>query len=350
MYKVLVVSNNPFYGGGESFIVSTLLPLRDYFDMCFIVRNAELVEKIRQMDPASDTQVVLMESSTLLGQRSEIRHCLQDFNPDLVIYNGGSTLFLSITFAAPSLLIRHTTDEAAGGTIRRFFYRMGLGTAFALAHHTVHVSAYAASQQHIARNRMSVIHHGAVQQAPRTTWYDGNRPLHLLYCGRIVQGKGLRLLIDAVKLLYFDGISDVELTVVGTGPLMPVLKAAATPNVHFVGFQSDVTPFYREADVCMQLSRFEAFGLSALDALHYSMPVIATQVGGLPELVKDGYNGYLVQPNLNSVVKAIRMLAKSPELVKTMGNNSYTSAQENFTLETAILKYKNLINQIIENS
>ncbi|MDY4528400.1 MAG: glycosyltransferase, partial [Parabacteroides sp.] len=77
---------------------------------------------------------------------------------------------------------------------------------------------------------------------------------------------------------------------------------------------------------------------------------IATQVGGLPELVKDGYNGYLVQLNLDSVVKAIRRLAKSPELVKTMGTNSYTSAQENFTLETAILKYKNLINQIIENS
>ena len=342
MYKVLVVSNNPFYGGGEAFIVSTLLPLQDTFKMLFLVRNAELSDQLPEK--------TLLESNTLVGQRSELSACLRKFQPDLVVYNGGSTLFLSLCFSAPSLLIRHTTDDCVEGSLRRFFYKIGLHSAFALSHHTVHVSAYSATQQHIARNRMTVIHNGGIKRPDRASWYDGQRPLRALYCGRLVRGKGLHLLIDAFKTNYFESGMHAELTVVGTGPLMTELKERATCNVRFVGYQSDVTPFYREADVYMQLSRFENCPLSVIDALHFSMPVIATKVGGLPELVKDPYNGFLVNQRLMSVNLALRSLINHPELVAQMGENSRKMGQEAFSVNTAIEEYKNLINQIIENS
>ena len=131
---------------------------------------------------------------------------------------------------------------------------------------------------------------------------------------------------------------------------MTELKERATCNVRFVGYQSDVTPFYREADVYMQLSRFENCPLSVIDALHFSMPVIATKVGGLPELVKDPYNGFLVNQRLMSVNLALRSLINHPELVAQMGENSRKMGQEAFSVNTAIEEYKNLINQIIENS
>jgi glycosyltransferase involved in cell wall biosynthesis len=118
------------------------------------------------------------------------------------------------------------------------------------------------------------------------------------FIGRLTEPKGLQILLDAMALIR-DRVPAVQLVCVGEGPMEASLKASAEElhlerNVHFVGFQSNVFECLKEMDVLALPSRTEGFGKAALEAMAMGVPVIATAVGGLRELVVDGETGTLV--------------------------------------------------------
>jgi len=123
---------------------------------------------------------------------------------------------------------------------------------------------------------------------------SGTTALRLLYVGRLSIEKGLDDLLHACALLDFD----YELTLVGSGPLEAQLRARANPRVKFVGPQARGTlgSIYAQHDVFCIASVSEPFGMVVLEALVCGLPVIGTRVGGIPVMVRDGLNGFLVPP------------------------------------------------------
>jgi glycosyltransferase involved in cell wall biosynthesis len=137
------------------------------------------------------------------------------------------------------------------------------------------------------------------QEAKRQLGLDDDKR-YLLYVGRLVAVKGLDLLLDAFAQLV-QNQSDVELVLVGDGAERLVLAQRATTlgirdKVHFVGAQPHerIVLWMNAGDVLCLPSRKESFGAVLIESLACGTPVVATSVGGIPEVVADGQVGRLV--------------------------------------------------------
>jgi len=122
----------------------------------------------------------------------------------------------------------------------------------------------------------------------------------LLFVGRLVPEKGLDTLINALPMI-FDGGVNVKLVVVGEGPQKEVYQGMASDRglrekVMFAGYVDDWTlrALYRVADVTVVPSKFEPFGIVALEAMAAHCPLVTTSTGGLNEIVDDGGTGLKV--------------------------------------------------------
>ncbi|MDP1872161.1 MAG: glycosyltransferase [Gallionella sp.] len=118
------------------------------------------------------------------------------------------------------------------------------------------------------------------------------------FVGRLEPVKNPLVLVDALALLLAQGIS-AELCIVGDGSQRGIIESRIAElnlghKVHLAGYQSDPIPFMLECDIYVQPSISEGFGLALVEAMGCSLPVIATCVGGAPEIIFDGKNGWLL--------------------------------------------------------
>lgn len=153
--------------------------------------------------------------------------------------------------------------------------------------------------------------------------------------GRLAPEKGQDVALDALTLLL-PIIPNLKLMVVGDGRCqeelsMQVERLGIGSNVDFYGFHSNPRPLMRACDIVLVPSRKEGFCLSAIEAMALGRPVVATNVGGLPEVVADGVTGILVPPDdPAALADAIQQLLHHPERAVAMGEAGNARVAENF--------------------
>lgn len=184
---------------------------------------------------------------------------------------------------------------------------------------------------------------------------DDAVPRHLLFVGRLVPSKGIWEALKAVAVLHRAGY-DVELTVVGDGPLRTELEAwvarqGLASRIHFTGFLRAQSPelldVYRRADVLLLPSYAEGMPLVVLEAMAQGVAVIASRVGGVPDLVRHGETGLLVDPgHLGRLVDAVRSLVDAPPLWRSLIRNAYAVVHEN-TFERQMGKVAQAVMDIV---
>jgi len=171
---------------------------------------------------------------------------------------------------------------------------------------------------------------------------DQNK-FNLIYIGNLNVEKGLNYLLDAVK----DIFDKVNLSIVGDGPLLQQLQQKY-PWVKFYGRipREDLPKIINQHDVLVLPTFVESFPNVLLEAMACGKPVIATRVFGIPEMVQDGINGFLVQAKNSSEIKtAVKKFLQQPELVHQLGKNGRKIVEEKFKKEQQIQKiYKAIIN------
>ncbi len=124
-------------------------------------------------------------------------------------------------------------------------------------------------------------------------------PISLLFLGRLSPEKGLDVLLRALAL---PSARPFHLDVVGDGPERAALERATraaglAAHVAFHGFQPDVAPYLAGADALVMPSRREGLPMALIEAVAAARPIVATAVGGIPELVTPGENGELAAPD-----------------------------------------------------
>lgn len=172
------------------------------------------------------------------------------------------------------------------------------------------------------------------------------------FVGRLVNSKGLNYLIEAVALLKNN--YNVKLLIVGDGSLMEELTKMAKnkgleESVIFTGLRRDITDILSSIDIFVLPSIKEGFPNSLLEAMAMGKPVVATAVGGIPEVIGHGTNGLLVKPaDVEGLQTAIKLLIDDRLMAKNIGLAARDFIEKNYSITATVRKWETLYRQVLE--
>jgi glycosyltransferase involved in cell wall biosynthesis len=193
---------------------------------------------------------------------------------------------------------------------------------------------------------------------PASAAQDGTGPV--LFVGRLVERKGVAHLIEAMARLG-RGDEGPRLEIVGDGPERPRLEVLARRLgvANRVAFRGKIAPdelqaSYARAAVCVLPSVLDArgdtegLGVVLLEAMNHATPVIASRVGGIPDIVEDGVSGLLVPPgDPDALAAAVRRLGDDPALARRLGEAGRRRLREQFSWPAIVQRWLDLYTDLV---
>ena len=172
-----------------------------------------------------------------------------------------------------------------------------------------------------------------------------------LFVGRLDAQKGLRYLIGAWKQA-FDRLAPAVLLIAGEGPQRKDLERIThemdiSSSVRFLGFREDVPLLLAASDLFVLPSLWEGLANACLEAMAASVPVVATQVEGMRELLLEGEGGRLVPPgDASSLTDAIVKMREDPDLSRQLASRAFANVRQNFTVEKMVESTERLLESL----
>jgi glycosyltransferase involved in cell wall biosynthesis len=176
----------------------------------------------------------------------------------------------------------------------------------------------------------------------------------ILYVGRLEKYKGVQHIIEALPKIV--GVENCELHIVGDGNYKEELISIArrlkmTNHVTFLGkvSETELIDEYLSSDLFVMPSQYEAFCIALAEAMAYTLPVIATRVGGIPELIETGINGFLIDypPDGDILAKKVIYLLENKEVSRKRGLEGRDHVLSRFSWRSSAEKllevYKDLV-------
>ena len=173
------------------------------------------------------------------------------------------------------------------------------------------------------------------------------------FIGWLLPIKGPMYLLKAMEDVWQDH-DDVSLVFIGKGDLdvalrAEALKAGANGRVTFLGWHNDIDEIMPIFDIFVLPSLNEGMGRVLVEAMAAGKPVVASRVGGIPDLVRHGETGYLVPPgDVSALAHGIKKLLADPQKAKAMGAKGQNHCRQ-FSLESMIEKIDHLYTEITQS-
>lgn len=180
----------------------------------------------------------------------------------------------------------------------------------------------------------------------------GPDDLGILAVGRIVPLKGLDVLVRALPLLG-PGAERVRVAVAGAGPALEDLESMGPTlpggrRIQYLGMREDVEDLMAGADIFVMPSRNEALPMALIEAMGAGLPVVASGVGGIPEVVENGREGWLVEPDdPRALAAALSSLIGDGELRDRFGEGGRRRVLERFTSTRMTEDYERLFQRAV---
>jgi len=179
-------------------------------------------------------------------------------------------------------------------------------------------------------------------------------PLKLGVLARLIPLKNVESVINATARLAKMGV-EVQTEIAGSGPseaaLHDLIASLGIGNrVRILGWRNNTDELLASWDLLVIPSLEEGFPLSALEAMAAARPVVASRVGGLPELVVDGVTGRLVPPgDTDALVRCIAELAGDRQRLALMGNEGWKRVQRDFSVEEMARRTAAVYDRVLSN-
>lgn len=265
------------------------------------------------------------------------KQALRTIAPDVVVVHSHVTACLSTGGTPYAMVVHGDVNDRPKGTydprltaLYRFATPRAYRSAdvvFAPAPHTVALAERGGAKR-IVKLPVGIepADVGAGEETPLPR--DGG-PLRILFVGRLAIEKGLDVLLDACALLDVD----YELDIVGDGPLGGDIRGRAGRRIRLLGAhpRHELAALYRTHHLFCLPARSETFGIVVLEALTCGLPVIATNVGGIREMLRDGENGLLVPAeDARTLAHSIATLARDEPLRMRLAGNARASVLPRF--------------------
>lgn len=231
--------------------------------------------------------------------------------------------------------------------LQRWFYARGWATPVAIS---PTVKRTVCEKFGMSQDSVPMVLNGVSRRMPRRRGERKDGPFVFLHIGRFEPVKNHSLLLDAFERVH-AAYGDCRLLMLGTGPLIEDMRHKVTEldlddAVEIVGEVGDVAPFLAEADAFVLPSAYEGLPITLVEALQAGVPCLASNVGGVPDIVHDGENGLLFEPTVDAVAQAMNRVVSDRALLIRLASNAQGSS-DSFTQERMSLGYFELMRGMV---
>lgn len=367
--KILLYTDTPQIGGAELqiFLLAKFLD-KNKFEPILCCSNFPQLDSWCAKFAKENIQVVRINAKHKHDPRhlTQLKKIIKQYNIDVLhlqIWNPAAcryAFFAGKSLKVPIVITEH--DPFKLSALKNFFKKLTLK-------YVAKIIAISQNNQKILeklypkhKTKFTQIHNGIdltwwQSQLLRLTKTDIERiktqtfqahmdTLILIAIAELHERKGLSYLIEATAQLVKE-YPNIKLVIVGEGKERNNLeklgdKLKLKANLVFLGRQKNIPQLLSSSDIfILPSAEREAFGFVNLEAMICGLPVVTTKVGGIPEIVKDGETGFLVEPQSAEALKeSLKKLIENVELRKSMGEKGKKRAMQNFSAEKMAAQYE----------
>ncbi len=355
-------------GGAENFVLRAAPLLREYgWDLRIITlqKGGDFLQQLVQQGiPCVELNFNVFSGTQVLAKLNQ----MWSNSPPVILHThlfhaGMIGRILAKKARIPIVVVHQHGLESNRSQVRSIVDRITSRWVTQYAVSCKAVSAMLQTRERIPASIISVIYNGVlVSQAQEASIRNSHqsvpfdqvqKTMIIGNVGRLEPEKGHEDLLQAFARLTNENASPPQLWILGDGSLrdrlVSVTKELGIQNqVHFWGAQKNVAPFLDKIDIFILPSRWEGLSMALLEAMSRGIPVIATEVGGNPEIIQHEVHGLLIPAgDPGAITEAIEFLRNNPTNRRKLGIQGQQHVIENYSLEKTVCSidqlYKGLL-------
>lgn len=246
--------------------------------------------------------------------------------------------------------VHNVAEKEAEGKAQKiingFYFRLGWSVPVALS---PEVQASIVAFYGLEKKRVPVAYNGVdLSRCLPKEHYSAGENFHILHIGRFNEQKNHEMLLRAFQKLTLNH-PNLRLDLLGDGELRQKMESLAEDlgiqeKVSFLGSQSNVYPYLHDADLFLLPSRYEGMPMTLIEAMGTGLPIVATAVGGVPDMLQNGVDGFTVPCEEGAVVDACEALIQNQALRESFGRAARKSA-DRFSAQAMGKRYLEIYGQ-----
>lgn len=351
MKRILIISTPPEFGGGETYVLSLIKQLPE-FEFVVMTNLLELKKEVAQLD-GPRVRSVWLAVKFYTKYQIWLSFILQPFiwiqlirvfsldKPDLIHIQSHeerlSVWLPAIIFRIPVIWTMHGSIDTSGSKLYSNYFRIVARSTKRI----ICISKYVQEsviKAGVSPDKLTVIYNGV--DTERFKPIDPLGP-YITYIGRFEEIKNPNLFIDAAAIIHEQHPLH-KFKMIGDGSLFEECVEQATKLelndvLQFEGYKNDILPYIQTSRIIVIPSRDEGMSIVAAEAMSCGIPIVATAVGGLVEVVSDGFTGIFAKPNnAVSLANAISSIYSSPSQAASFREQARTLAVQKFDINLMI--------------
>ncbi len=363
--SILEIIGDPTLAGAPRHLLGLLENFNYHALKVFVIcPPGPLAGEIRHLRKQIELEIVSMSSKTNWQAIKEIRKEIKRIKPDVIHVHGtraGSLGRLaSIGLKIPVIYTEHlwTKNYRLSNRIAHQMQITGLWFLDMFTDLNIAVSRsvkdFMIDSQISRSNKITVIYNG-IEPAKRKVTIFKTKEIVLGTVGTLNYQKGIQYLIQAMPEIIRE-YPKAKLVIIGEGyyksSLKRLVKKLKLENfITFKGFVKEVEEELTNFDIYVQPSLSESFGLAIVQAMSLGLPVVATNTGGIPEVVTEGKSGILVELGKpEALADGILTLLRDHEKARNMGKLAAEDAKIKFNLNDMVKEVEKVYEKIAQNS
>ncbi len=357
--RLCFLNTSSAWGGGEKwhFEMSEQLGLRKHQVSMIADEQSKLFEKARERGIEVHPFSIGRLSFLSLKKRLQYKKLIRKIRPDVMIINDSSEIKLcaplNAAMGVKTIYRRGSAIPIRNTRMNRLLFRKFIDLVIANSEQT-RKTILQNNPMLFQGKEIPLIYNGIdlgkydKLKISSIRKKEGQK-LILGNAGRFVPQKAQCYLVVLAEKLKERGL-DFLIRIAGEGPLRKdvqekVARAGLEEHFEFMGFVEDIKSFMHSLDVFVLTSVWEGFGYVLLEAMASARPIVAFDVSSNPELVRNAYNGFLVEKGDTEAMTARIMDLKDKGMAKSMGMHGRGIAEEQFELKIAVSKLDKLLNE-----
>ena len=360
--NILFINSITIYGGGEVWMLTVMKELvaRGYNVTLICKPEAEIIQYID--NTSIDVLKIRIAGDFDPLTISRLINIYRKRKIDIVVANVGKDIRLAGMAAKfvshVSVIALHQVDREIKNNLRYRFTYNSLADII-VVNSLATKKTLLKSASWLINEKINVVHHGidyekysaANTKDIRTEFGLSPQDLIIGFVGRLGVQKGVKYMLEGFRSIA-EKFGNLHLIIVGTGEQESLIKEFAEKfnlenKIHLLGFRKDIPDVMRTFSIFLLPSLWEGFGIVLIEAMAAGKPIVATNTSSIPEIVEDGRNGILVQPeNAEAISVALEKLISDPELRIKFGKEGEKVVRENFTTERMINDYEKIFYEL----